>query len=122
MQDLIDTICTTMGLEPETARKAVGIVFDFIQKNAPPVESAAVIDKVPGGREAAAAAAEDEAEGGGTAIPGLMGLADRLMAEGLGMSHMPALGRILFDYLRRQAGPGAVDGVAAAIPGLGQFM
>ncbi len=122
MQDLIDSISATAGLEPETARKAVGIVLDFIQKNTPPAESAAVIDKVPGGREAAAAAAEDEAEGGGTATPGLMGLADRLMAEGIGMGDMPTLGRTMFDYLRQRAGAAAVDDLAAAIPGLGQFM
>ena len=87
-----------------------------------PEQSAAVIDKVPGGREAAAAAAEDEAEGGGTAAPGLMGLANRLMSEGVGMGDMQALGRVMFGYLRGKAGDDAVGELAGAIPGLGQYM
>jgi hypothetical protein len=122
MKELVDNISAAAGLEPETARKAVGIVLDFIQKSVPPARSAAVIDKVPGGREAAAGAAEDEAEGGGTAMPGLMGLADRLMAEGVGMGHMQPLGRAMFDYLRRHAGDAAIGDLAADIPGLSQFM
>ena len=77
---------------------------------------------VRGARYAAAGVAEDEAEGGGTAMPGLMGLADRLMAEGVGMGDMQPLGRAMFDYLRRHAGDDAVGALAAEIPGLSQFM
>ena len=122
MQDLVDHISAAAGLEPETARKAVGIVLDFVQKNVPPETSAAVIDPIPGARMAAASAAEDEAEGGGTATPGLMGLADRLMAEGIGMGSMQSLGRAMFDGLRREVGDGPVDAVAAAIPDLRHVM
>ena len=122
MQDLVDHISAAAGLEPETARKAVGIVLDFVQKNVPPETSAAVIDPIPGARMAAASAAEDEAEGGGTATPGLMGLADRLMAEGIGMGSMQSLGRAMFEGLRRRVGDGPVDAVAAAIPDLRHVM
>lgn len=122
MQELVDHISTATGLEPETARKAVGIVLDFIQKSVPPETSAALVDGLPGGRMAAAGAAEDEAEGGGTATPGLMGLADRLMAEGIGMGSMQSLGRAMFDGLRRQVGDGPVNAVAAAIPELEHVM
>ena len=121
MQDLVDHISAATGLEPETARKAIGIVLDFVQKNVPPETSAAVIDAVPGARMAAASAAEDEAEGGG-AIPGLMGLADRLMAEGIGMGSLQSFGRALFEGLRRTVGGGPVEAVAAAIPELRQVM
>lgn len=122
MQDLVDHVSAATGLEPETARKAIGIVLDFVQKNVPSDTSAAVIDGVPGARMAAAAAAEDEAEGGGTAIPGLMGLADRLMAEGIGMGSLQSFGRALFEGLRRAVGDGPVEAVATAIPELRQVM
>ncbi len=122
MQDLVDHISAATGLEPETARKAIGIVLDFVQKNVPPETSAAVIDPLPGARAAAAAAAEDEAEGGGSATPGLMGLADRLMAEGIGMGSLQSFGRALFEGLRRSVGDGPVNGVAEAIPELQQVM
>lgn len=122
MQDLVDHISAATGLEPDTARKAVGIVLDFVQKSVSPDTSAALIDGVPGGRMAAAGAAEDEAEGGGTATPGLMGLADRLMAEGIGMGAMQGFGRAMFEGLRRTVGDGPVDAVAAAIPDLDHVM
>ena len=122
MQDLIDHVSTETGLEPATSRKAIGIVLDFVQKNVPPETSAALIDRLPGARAAAAAAAEDEAEGGGSATPGLMGLADRLMAEGVGMGSMQALGRALFEGLRRQVGDEPVKAVAEAIPELEHVM
>ena len=118
MQDLIDHVSTETGLEPATSRKAIGIVLDFVQKNVSPDVSARVIDGISGGRAAASAAAEDEAEGGGTATPGLMGLADRLMAEGVGMGAMQSLGRAMFEGLRRHVGDGPVDDVVRAIPEL----
>ncbi len=122
MQDLIDHVSKETGLEPATSRKAIGIVLDFVQKNVPPATSAAVMDRLPGARAAASAAAEDEAEGGGSATPGLMGLADRLMAEGVGMGTLQSLGRAMFEGLRRQVGDGPVDAIAAAIPELAQVM
>ena len=122
LQALVDHIGAETGLDPATARKAIGIVLDFVQKNVPPAVSAAVIDRLPGARAAASAAAEDEAEGGGTATPGLMGLADRLMAEGVGMGAMQSLGRAMFEGLRRQLGDGPVNDVAAAIPELEHVM
>ena len=122
MQDLVDHVSTETGLEPATSRKAIGIVLDFVQKSVPPAVSAAVIDPLPGARAAASAAAEDEAEGGGSATPGLMGLADRLMAEGVGMGAMQSLGRAMFDGLRRHVGDGPVDEVVRAIPELEHVM
>ena len=122
LQALVDHVSTETGLEPATSRKAIGIVLDFVQKNVPPETSTAVIDPLPGARAAASAAAEDEAEGGGSATPGLMGLADRLMAEGVGMGTMPSLGRAMFDGLRRRVGDGPVDAVVQAIPELGSLV
>lgn len=119
MQDLVDAISVATGLEPETSRKALGIVLDALQKSMPPATSAAVIDAIPGGRMAAAGAAEDEAEGGGSARAGLPGLADRLKAEGVGAGHMPALVRSILDDLRRTAGEGPAGEAAAVLSGLG---
>ena len=39
MQDLIDHACAAAGIEPDTAAKALGIVFDAVQKGAPPPPS-----------------------------------------------------------------------------------
>lgn len=121
MQDLVDTISAATGLEAVTARKAVGIVLDFVQKSVPPAQSSAIIDRVPGARAAAAGAAEDEAEGGGSTAPGLAGLADRLMAEGVDLGTLRTLGHALLAYLKTHAGEDAVRDLVAAVPGLEQF-
>ena len=120
MKELVDAVSAATGLEPETSRKAVGIVLDFLQKSMPPTASAAVIDPIPGARMAAAGAAEDEAEGGGTARAGLAGLADRLKAEGVGTGVLPVLVRSIVDHLRRTGGEGPVAEAEAALSGLGR--
>ncbi len=53
---------------------------------------------------------------------GLMALAGRLAGLGLDMTQMQAIGRELFDYVREKAGEERVRQVAAAIPGLSQFL
>ena len=121
MDDLARSISAAAGLDPETARKGAGIVLDFIQKNVPPADASAIIDKIAGGREAAAAAAEDEAEGGGTASPDLFGLANRLMAEGVPSSDLERFGRAMFAALRAQAGDEAVAKIGKAMPELAAF-
>ena len=119
MQDLVDHISAATGLEPETARKAIGIVLDFVQKNVPADDQrrrdrrrrrapAWRRPRLPRTRRKAAAPRS----------PGLMGLADRLMAEGIGMGSMQSFGRALFEGLRRTVGDGPVEAVAAAIPEL----
>ena len=124
MDDLIDRVSAAASLEPETARKAIGIVLNFIQRQMSPEQNAAVLGAVPGAREAAAAAATDEDGGGlmGMDGGGLMGLANQLSSAGLGMGEMQVLGREMFAYLREHVGEDAVGEIAASVPGLGQFM
>ena len=124
MKDLVDRVSTATGLEPETAQKAIGIVFNFIQQQLPPDRVQAVMASVPGAREAATGAATDEDAGGlmGADGGGLMGLANQLSSEGLGMAEMQSLGREMFAYLRQHAGDEVVGEIAASTPGLAQFM
>jgi hypothetical protein len=53
---------------------------------------------------------------------GLAGLAGRLASLGLGMGEMQTIGRQVFAYVREKAGDELVGQVAAAIPGLAQFL
>ncbi len=124
MKDLVDRVSTATGLEPETAQKAIGIVFNFIGQQLPPDRAAALMASVPGAREAATGAATDEDAGGlmGADGGGLMGLANQLSSEGLGMAEMQSLGREMFTYLRQHAGDEVVGEIAASTPGLAQFM
>jgi hypothetical protein len=113
MEDLIARIAAEAGTEPEIAEKAVGMILGFLHEEGPQEEVAALFAAIPG----AAKAAADGAGGGG-----LMGLAGRLTSLGLGMGQMQAIGRQVFAFAREKAGDEAVGQVAAAIPGLGQFL
>lgn len=118
MDELITRISASAGIEREVALKAVGIVFAFLRKEGPKPEVDALFAELPGAAEAAAAADA----GGGGLFGGLLGLAGRLGSLGLGMGEMQAIGKELFAYVREKAGDERVGQVAAAIPGLGQFL
>jgi hypothetical protein len=119
MDDLIARISASAGIEPEVARKAVGLVFAFLRKEGPAPDVEALFAALPGAAEAAAAA---DSGGGGGLFGGLMGLAGRLGSLGLGMGEMQAVGKEVFAYVREKAGDERIGQVAAAIPGLSQFL
>jgi hypothetical protein len=125
MEDLIARIAAAAGVEPEIAKKAVEMILAFLRKEGPQAEVDALFAAVPGAAEAAGAGSN-----GGGALNGLigaigggvMGLAGRLTSLGLGMSEMQTIGREVFAYVREKAGDELVGQVAAAIPGLAQFL
>lgn len=127
MEDLIARVTASASIDPEVARKAVGMIFAFLSKEGPRAEVEAMFAEVPGAAEAAAMAADDKGGGllggvMGMMGGGLMGLAGRLTGLGLGMTEMQAVGKEVFAFAREKAGDERVGQVAAAIPGLGQFL
>jgi hypothetical protein len=119
MEDLIARIAAAAGVEPEIAKKSVETIFAFLRKEGPQAEVDSLFAAVPGAAEAANAAARESSEG---APDGLIGLAGRLTSLGLGMGEMQTIGRQVFAYVREKAGDELVGQVAAAIPGLAQFL
>jgi hypothetical protein len=127
MEDLIARIAAAAGVEPEIAKKSVEMILAFLRKEGPQAEVDALFAAVPGAAEAADAAS---GENGGGALNGLLGamgsgivgLAGRLTSLGLGMGEMQIIGRQVFAYVREKAGDELVGQVAAAIPGLTQFL
>jgi hypothetical protein len=126
MEDLIARIAATAGVEPEIAKKSVETILAFLRKEGPQAEVDALFAAVPGAAEAADAAS---GESGGSALNGVigatggvMGLAGRLTHLGLGMGEMQTIGRQVLAYVREKAGDELVGQVAAAIPGLAQFL
>jgi hypothetical protein len=123
MQDLIARVATASGLEPDIAEQAIGKILAFLQKEGPAEDVARVLAAIPG----AADLAEAHAGGGGGGLmgmlgDGLMGLAGQLSGLGLGMGDMQTVGHEIFAIAREQAGEDAVGEIAAAIPGLSQFI
>ena len=127
MEDLIARIAAVAGVEPEIAKRSVETILAFLRKEGPQAEVDALFAAVPGAAEAADAASGENGRSAlngsiGAMGGGLMGLASRLTSLGLGMSEMQTIGRQVFAYVREKAGDELVGQVAAAIPGLTQFL
>ncbi len=124
MEDLIARIAAETGIEPDIAKKAVGMILGFLQKEGPKAEIEALLAAIPGAAQAASESASGGASGGllGALGGGLMGLAGQLTGLGIGMGQMQTIGRQVLAYAREKAGDEAVGQVVAAIPGLAQFL
>jgi hypothetical protein len=122
MDELVARISSTVGIDPATATKAVGLILAFLQKEGPADKVGALIAAIPGAQEAVTAA---EGQGGGflaNMMGGVMGLGSQLMGMGLGMSEISGVSKQTIAYAREKAGAGPVDAVVDSIPGLSQFV
>ncbi|PYE85315.1 DUF2267 domain-containing protein [Phyllobacterium leguminum] len=123
MDELVARITSTVGIDPATATKAVGLILAFLQKEGPADKVAALMAAIPGAQEAIATA---DAQGGGgflsNMMGGVMGLGSQLMGMGLGMSEISGVSKQTIAYAREKAGAGPVDAVVDSIPGLSQFV
>jgi hypothetical protein len=125
MEELIARISANCGVQPDVAARAVGVILGFLRKEGPQAEVDELFATLPGAAEAAAAEENTGGALGGVMAAmggGLMGLAGRLTSLGLGMSEMQAIGHEVFAFAREKAGDERVGQVAAAIPGLSQFL
>jgi hypothetical protein len=127
MDELISRIMAASGLDESLARKAVGIILAFLQKEGPQEEIGQLMAALPGAQELAEA--EDGAKGGLMgAIGGLMGgggvmaLGGQLMGAGLSMGQIQSVSKEMFAVGREKAGEDAMGAIVGAIPGLGQFV
>jgi hypothetical protein len=114
MDDLVAKISANTGVAAEMARRAVVIILKFLQGSAPE-KSAALIDAIPGAREAMAMSSD-----GGSS--GVMGVFNDLTRAGLGMGEVQGVAKAFGGYAREKAGADAVDQVVRSIPGLSQFV
>ena len=118
MNELVDRLVASVGVDRAVAEKAVGIILAFLLKEGPSDKVQALINTMPG----ADAAIQSAASEGGFGMGGIMGVGTKLMAAGLGMDQMQAVTRELIAYCREKAGDDAVGEIVGSIPGLGQFI
>jgi hypothetical protein len=114
MDELVDQIASQTGIDRAVAKKAVGIIVNFLGRDGPQPQVQSLIDAIPGARELAE-------EHGGTGS-GLMGVYGDLTAAGLGMGEIQAATRAFVSFAKAKVGEQQVDAVVGAIPGLGQFV
>ncbi|HEV2571295.1 DUF2267 domain-containing protein [Methylocella sp. CPCC 101449] len=128
MEELIARLTSSVGIDADTARKSVGAVLTFLEKEGPDAEVGTLIEKLPGARDAMNEAATAGGGGGlmgalgGLMGGGIMGLAGQLQGFGLGMGQIQTLAKELFAYGREVAGEDTMGAIAGGIPGLSQFV
>lgn len=118
MDELVDRLVASTGVERAVAEKAVGIILAFLLKEGPSDKVQALISAMPGA-DAAVQAASGE---GGFGMGGIMGVGTKLMAAGLGMDQMQGVTRELIAFAREKAGEDTVGEIVGSIPGLSQFV
>lgn len=128
MEELVSRIMAASGLDEATARKAIGIILAFLQKEGPPAEIGQLMAALPGAQELA-----DSANGGKGGLMGMVGgmmgggggvmaLGGQLMAVGLSMGQIQSVSKEMFAVGREKAGEDTMGAIVGAIPGLGQFV
>jgi hypothetical protein len=135
MDNLIARVASAADLSPEVARKAVALIGDFIQREAPEGAVKELFEKAPAFPSIIASSSHTGGEGMGVGLKGLMGVASgamgggglmalgsELLALGLGMEQIQTLGKEVFAYARETAGDQVVGEISASIPGLSQFI
>jgi hypothetical protein len=126
MDELVEHIVGTVGIDRGIAEKAVGIILDFLIKEGSEGAVNELLTALPGARKAAAAAGAGGEETGNSglfgAMGGLMGAANRMMAAGLTMSQVQAVTREVVAFARKRLGEDTVGQIVGSIPGLGQIV
>lgn len=124
MNELVSQVADRIGIAPETAEKAVGMMLAFLEKEGGGDAVSRMLGAIPGGADLAA-----NASGGGGGLlsglmggGGIMGLGQQLMGLGLGMGDITALAKETIGLARQYAGDAVVDDVVASVPGLSQFV
>jgi hypothetical protein len=134
MDNLIARVATAANTTPDTARQAVALIVDFIEREGPEDAVDVLKAKAPE-LQAIVASGNVGGEGlGGLAKSlmgtgagmlgggGLMALGASLMGLGLDMQQIHAAGKTVFEYARVVAGDDIMGEISAAIPGLSEFI
>ena len=129
MNELVTRVADNVGITPDTAEKAVGMMLGFLQREADDGAVARMIEAIPGAPELVAKF-NGEGQGGGGLLGGLissfgggvMALGQQLMGLGLGMGEITALAKETIKVAREHAGDETVDPVVAGVPGLTQYV
>jgi len=120
MDELIGRLVANVGVDRATAEKAVGIILDFLVKEAPPDKVQPLIDKLPGVQ--AFIDAQQAESSGMFAMGGLMGAGTKLMGAGLSMGQVQGVTKEVIAFAREKIGDDAIGEIVGAIPGLSQFI
>ncbi|MDR3497024.1 MAG: DUF2267 domain-containing protein [Ancalomicrobiaceae bacterium] len=124
MQELIDRIVATVGIEAAKASEATGIILKFLVDECPAELADRVIAQVPGGRGLIDAVPKSGNSLGamfGSLLGGsggLLGTVTALGAAGLDMGQIDKLAKCYFAFAEEKGGRPIVEEILAAVPQL----
>jgi hypothetical protein len=132
MDELIAKLMAAAGIGEDAAKKAVGLILGFIEKEAPQLHLDKVVAAFPSiGELISAQASAADASGGfmgklggmlGGAGGDLMTVIGRLTNEaGLSPGQIETVGKEIVAFLRSKLGDDTVAKMMAAIPALSKF-
>lgn len=132
MNEITTRIAENVGISPDLAEKALGMVLGFLQREAADGPVAEMIEKIPGASELVAQFNGEGASASGGGLlgglmnalggGGIMGLGQQLMSEGLGMGEITSLTKETIAIAKEHAGEDVVNQVVESVPGLSQFV
>jgi hypothetical protein len=124
MEELIARIVSNVGIDDDTARKAVSVILSFLYQQGDRDKVAALIEAIPGAQDFVTAEEADSGLGGLGSLmgSGAMAVLGELQGLGLGMGQIQGVTKETVDFARERAGDDIVNDIVASIPGLGQFV
>jgi hypothetical protein len=120
MNELVDELAATAGVDDAVAEKTIGIVLDYLRSEGPPETVQALIDGIPGA-EATIAAVRGDSGLSRLMGGGLMAVGTRLMGLGLTITDIQTIARELFAFGRDKIGADRMGTIIARTPGLSHF-
>ncbi|MGH6854915.1 MAG: DUF2780 domain-containing protein [Aestuariivirga sp.] len=120
MQDLIERISATTGLDAATAERALGIMLNLVKTHGNQAKVGELLAKLPG---AAELAAKHASNGGLLAmVGGPFAAISKLSAAGLSTEQIKQVATLTLAYVKDKAGAPLVRDAAGSIPGLGSYV
>jgi hypothetical protein len=121
MDELIEQLSASVGIDRAVAEKTIGLILGFLRAEGPADKVQALIDSIPGAETAIEASGSAGGGLSGFLGGGLMALGGKLMGLGLGMGEIQKVARELFKFGRDKIGAAQIDDIIAGTPGLSQF-
>lgn len=126
MDELINRIVSSAGIDADTAHEAVRIILSFLYQQGDSEKVTQLVNAIPGALEFIEKTEDDSASAlgglGGLMGGGAMAILGKLQAIGLGMVQIQAVTKETVGFAREKAGDEVVNDIVGSIPGLSQFV
>lgn len=132
MEQIIAIIAEKVGISPELASKAVGIILNLVDSSVSDDVKERLYSAVPEAKEIAAAGGEEKGGGlmgmagglfgGGGGAMGAMAAMGKLNDAGLDTDQIGSIGKTLLGHIGKVADEELVGEIVSSIPGLDRFV